>query len=124
MRRLWPDQIDLLAISLFYVAVIGVPVIGYWLMVADYRAYLRALRGALMIVKYHLKAIPHWARQETPGCLKSLGLRLPCVEADIKEAYRQRAEQLHPDRGGDRRRFALLKTQYEEAIAFIRELDS
>ena len=123
MHRPWPDQIDLLAISLFSFAVIGVPVIGYWLMVADYRAYLRALRGALMIVRYHLKSIPNWARRETPGCIKSLGLRLPCTEEEIKEAYRRRAEQLHPDRGGDRRRFALLKSQYEEAVDFIRDVD-
>lgn len=124
MRTHWPDQVDSLAISLFVLLVVGIPLVGYCLMVADVRAYLRALRGALVIVKYHFTSIPNWARRETPGCIRALGLRLPCTETDLKIAYHRLAEQLHPDRGGDRRKFAHLKTQFEESLKFVRELNS
>ena len=122
--RSWPDQVDSAAIAVFLLLVFGIPIVGYVLMVADIRAYLRALRGALVIVKFHFNSIPNWARRETPGCIKALGLRLPCTEAELKVAYRQLAEQLHPDRGGDRRKFARLKLNFEESLAFIRELNS
>ncbi len=92
-------------------------------MVLDIRAYLRALRGALIVVKNHLPHLPGWAKQHTPGCIRSLGLKLPCTEAEIKQAYRGLAEKLHPDRGGDRQRFLLLQRQLEEATRFIRERD-
>jgi len=121
MQRIWPDHLDYIAIGSFALLVVGIPAIGYLLMVADFRAYLRALRGALIIVQYHFQHIPLWARQETPACLKALGLRLPCSEEQLKVAYRKLAEQLHPDRGGDRKRFARLKAHYEEAATFIRE---
>ena len=124
MRPTWPDQVDSFAIGTFLLLIVGLPLVGYWLMVADFRAYLRALKGALVIVKYHFASIPNWARRETPACVKALGLRLPCSEEDVKEAYRQLAEQHHPDRGGDRKQFARLKSQYEEATRFIQEVNS
>jgi hypothetical protein len=122
--RHWPDQVDSFAIVGFIALWIGLPILGYWLMVADLRAYLRALKGALVVVKYHFSSIPNWARRETPACVKAMGLRLPCTEEDLKAAYRQLAEQHHPDRGGDRKLFARLKSQYEEATAFLRELNA
>lgn len=115
------DLIDVSAIVVYLVLVLGAPLIGYWLMVLDIRAYLRALKGALMVVKNHLPSIPEWAKQHTPGCIRSLGLQMPCSEDDVKRAYRRLAEELHPDRGGDRQKFMLLQSQFEEALQFLRE---
>lgn len=116
------DVIDRTAILLYLVLVIGLPLIGYWFMVIDVRAYLRALKGALMIVKNHIPGLPGWAKQHTPGSLRSLGLEMPCTEDEVKRAYRRLAETMHPDRGGDRRKFLLLQGQFEEAIGFVREM--
>ncbi len=66
-----------------------------------------------------LVGIPPWARQHTPRAIAALGLRLPCTEEDLKHAYRQRVKLLHPDRGGDERRFRLLQAQFEEAMAIV-----
>jgi curved DNA-binding protein CbpA len=51
-----------------------------------------------------------------------MGLRAPCTEEDVKRVYRCLAEQLHPDRGGDTRRFLLLQEQFEKALHYVREL--
>ena len=116
-----PDAFDLTLIVIYLAVVLGAPLLGYWFMVIDIRAYLRALRGALIVIRDHLPGIPDWAKKHTPGCIRSLGLDLPCTEQDIKRAYRLLAEELHPDRGGDRQRFMLLQKQFEEAIEYIRE---
>lgn len=121
LDRNWPDQIDQAAIGVFLLATVLVPLIGYWLMMVDIRAYLRALRGALVCVVHHFPHLPEWTRRETPRCLKALGLGLPCTEEDVKQAYRRRAEQLHPDRGGDRRRFHILQEQLEGSLQFLRD---
>ena len=115
------DALDKSAIAVYLCLVVALPLLGYWFMVIDIRAYLRALRGALIIVKNHLPGIPQWARQYTPGSIRALGLELPCTEEDIKRKYRQLAETLHPDRGGDRQKFMLLQKQFEEAVRFVRE---
>ena len=115
------DSVDLTVIGFYLFIVIGAPLLGYWFMVLDIRAYLRALKGALMVIKDHLPGVPEWAKQHTPGCIRSLGLDLPCTEQDVKRACRQLAEKLHPDRGGDRSRFMLLQKQFEEALKFIRD---
>ncbi len=120
-RADWPDEIDSMAVFVFLTLVVAGPLLGYWLLVVDIRAYMRALRGALIRVRNHLPHLPTWARQETPGCLRSLGLELPCSEAEVKRAYHKLAETLHPDRGGDRQRFLLLQEQFETAILFVRE---
>jgi hypothetical protein len=44
---------------------------------------------------------------------------LPCTVEDLKHAYRQRVKELHPDHGGDQRRFLILQAQFEEALAFV-----
>lgn len=115
------DAIDRTLILVYLLLVFGLPVIGYWLMIIDIRAYLRALKGALLIVKNHIVSLPEWAKQHTPGSLRSLGLEMPCTESEVKRAYRTLAEKMHPDRGGDRRQFLLLQSQFEEAIQFVRE---
>ena len=120
-RPVWPDVVDRSVIVLFLVGVILLPAIGYWCMVIDIRAYLRALRGAMIKVTNHFSRIPAWARLETPACLSALGLRLPCNEEDVKRAYRRKAELLHPDRGGDKAKFLILQRQSEQALEFLRE---
>ena len=113
--------IDVVAIVIYLSLVIGLPLIGYWFMVIDIRAYLRALKGMMIVVKNHLTEIPAWARQYTPGCIRSLGLEMPCSEEDIKKAYRTLAETMHPDRGGDRQKFMLLQREFEDALRFVRD---
>jgi curved DNA-binding protein CbpA len=46
---------------------------------------------------------------------------MPCTEDDVMRAYRKKVKRLHPDRGGDQRRFLVLQSDFEQAIAFIRE---
>jgi hypothetical protein len=88
--------------------------------VLDIRAYLRSLNRALSIVaKWSLPGIPDWARRETPRAVAAFGLRFPCTEEQLKQAYRKRVKQLHPDHGGDQRRFMLLQAQFEEALALV-----
>lgn len=117
------DFIDQAAILIYLVLAFGLPIMGYWLMVIDIRAYLRALKGALMIVKNHIPGLPAWAKQHTPGSLRSLGLDMPCTEDEVKRAYRKLADSMHPDRGGDRRKFLILQSQFEEAIEWVREVN-
>ena len=123
MFREWPDQIDITAMVIFFAVVLGLPLLGHWFMILDIRAYLRALRGALVRVTHVFHGLPDWARYQTPGCLRSLGLELPCTEEDVKTAYRNLAEKYHPDRGGDRRIFLRLQCQFEKSLEFIRELE-
>jgi len=117
----WPDRVDILGLILFLLAIVVLPLCGYWLTVLDVRAYLRALRGVLVRVSQPFSTTPSWLRDETPPCLRSLGLTLPCTEADVKHAYRQLAKELHPDRGGDIRRFLLLQEHLEQSCHFLRQ---
>jgi hypothetical protein len=119
--RAWPDWIDRAIIGTYCLGVLLLPLAGYWLMVLDIRAYLRALRGALVKVVFHFPNVPTWARYETPACLRALGLHLPCTAQDVKDAYLRLAERLHPDRGGDRRKFLQLTRNVEAAIQFLRD---
>ncbi len=112
-----------LLVLLFLAIVVGLPAFGYALTILDIRAYLRSLKGALMIVKNHIPSIPTWAKEYTPESLRSLGLEMPCTEASVKKAYRRLAEEMHPDRGGDRRTFLQLQSHFEEAIQFVRSVN-
>lgn len=123
MRSDWPDTVDISAIGLYAAILITLPFAGYALMVMDIRAYMRAMRRALVLVTYHFSSIPNWARQQTPPCLRALGLSLPCSSDDVKRAYRRRAERLHPDRGGDRQKFLILQRDFEASLAFLADLD-
>jgi hypothetical protein len=115
----WPDSIDATVTFAFLAAVVGVIVLGYVFMVLDYRAYLRSLRRALVKVVNYLPKIPEWAKVETPGCISALGLTMPCTEQDLLQAYRMKVVKLHPDRGGDKRRFLRLQQNFEEAMKFL-----
>ncbi len=124
-RNAWPDAVDRSAVLLFLAAVVLVPLFGYWLTILDLRRWRRALRGVLVRVARPFAApLPDWVDRETPPCLRALGLSLPCNEADVKEAYRRRAESLHPDRGGDVRRFLLLQQHLEQSLYYLRQTNS
>jgi hypothetical protein len=115
----WPNAIDLAATVAFFALVVLVPALGYLAMFRDFRTYLRSLSRVLVVARESLAGIPAWARDQTPRCVLALGLRMPCTEEDLKRAYRQRVKQLHPDHGGDQRRFLLLQSQFEQAMAFL-----
>ena len=118
------DPIDLLATAIFLAVVILVPLVGYVFMVLDFRAYLRSLRRGLILAAQAFAGMPAWARQHTPRSIAALGLQLPCTEEDLKRAYRERVMQLHPDRGGDQKRFMILQAQFEEALAILTAMNS
>ena len=120
-HHVWPTPFDLVVTIAFLALLIGIPALGYFFMVLDFRAILRRLRRGLIRVGYYLYDTPEWARAETPRSIKVLGLRLPCTEEDLKRAYRKRVKQLHPDHGGDERRFLLLQAQFEEAASDRRQ---
>ncbi len=116
----WPTTpLDSVATAIFLAAVILLPGVGYVFMVLDFRAYLRSLHRGLVRAGNYVAGIPDWARQDTPRAIAALGLRLPCTEEDLKRAYRQRVKLLHPDHGGDERRFLLLQAHFDEAMALI-----
>jgi hypothetical protein len=116
------DPIDLAATATFLALVLLVPLAGYVFMVLDFRAYLRSLKRGLVLASQAFAGIPAWARPYTPRAIAALGLRLPCTEEDLKRAYRQRVKLLHPDHGGDERRFLLLQAQFEEALVIVAEI--
>ena len=119
--RNWPDAIDWAIIVLFATIAFGLPLLGHWLAILDLRAYLRALRGMLVRASHVFPGMPAWARYHTPGCLLALGLKLPCTEEDAKRVYRELAQVHHPDRGGDREKFAILQRHFDNALEFLRE---
>ncbi len=115
----WPDGIDTAAILWYLAIAFGVPVLGYVCMVLDFRAYLRSLRRALVVVTGYRTDLPEWMRKHTPRCLLALGLVMPCTAEDVLAAYRRKVKTLHPDHGGDRREFLRLQAHFEEAMAFV-----
>jgi hypothetical protein len=121
LAKTWPDYADLLGIAGFLAAVVLLPIAGYWLTILDIRAYLRALRGALVRITSPSYSTPSWLDKETPPCLRALGLEWPCSEEDVKIAYHRMARELHPDHGGDIRRFLLLQQQLEQANHYVRQ---
>lgn len=116
----WPDGIDGTLTLLYLAVIIGVPLLGYLVMVLDFRRYLRSLRRAMVYVAQSVQTLPYWAIQEQPGCLAVFDLRLPCTEEDVMAAYRERVKELHPDRGGDLQAFLKLQKQFEQAMYLVR----
>jgi hypothetical protein len=115
----WPDSLDTAVTLAFLGSVLFVAVLGYVFMFLDYRAYLRSLGRALIIVINYLPHVPEWAKMETPRCLAALGLKMPCNQQELLQAYRERVKDLHPDRGGDKRCFLALQSNFEQAAAFL-----
>lgn len=116
----WPDSLDTAVTVLFVALVISVPALGYFFLICDVRAYLRRLRRALVAASNRWGGIPGWARPYTPPSIAALGLTMPCTETQLLEAYRERVKQLHPDLGGDARRFLRLQTHFENALTYLR----
>jgi hypothetical protein len=115
----WPNALDAAAITAFLLLVVLLPALGYVFMVLDIRAYLRSLSRGLVQVSHYVWGLPEWAKFETPRAIAAFGLRWPCNEDDLKRAYRRQVKRLHPDHGGDQRRFLLLQAQFEEALALL-----
>lgn len=115
----WPQPIDWLPLALFIALAVGLPVLGYLFLYWDLRRWRRSLRRALVRVARYLPDLPEWARRDTPRCVAALGLRMPCSEEQLKEAYRAKVKLLHPDHGGDKRRFLWLQSQFEEALVIL-----
>ncbi len=121
LARSWPDPFDLGVIAAYLSLVLLAVVAGYLCMAVDFRAYLRRIRGMLVIVANCLPEFPAWTREATPRCVSMFGLELPCTEADLLKAYRAQVKRLHPDRGGDRRKFLRLQSHFEEALRYLRQ---
>ncbi|MDG2382713.1 MAG: DnaJ domain-containing protein [Pirellulaceae bacterium] len=117
----WPTSLDIAAIVVFVAIVVLMPLIGFWLTSLDILAYLRALKGVLVKIAYPDFEIPAWLENETPPCLKALGLSLPCTEEELRHAYRQLAKKMHPDRGGDIQRFLMLQQHFEQSLSYLRQ---
>jgi hypothetical protein len=113
------DPLDTTIIVLFLAMVVLVPLAGYVFMVLDVRAYWRSLRRVMIVATQSFTGLPAWAKVYTPRCIAALGLQMPCTEEQLMQAYRQKVKELHPDHGGDERRFLILQAQFEEALTLI-----
>ena len=118
--RNWPSAFDWYVTCILIGGLLAIAVSGHVLIVLDVRAWIRSLRRALIVVTDQLPHFPRWARLQSPRCLTSLGVKLPCTEEQLLAAYRQKVKQLHPDRGGDRKRFMRMQADFEEALDLIR----
>ena len=116
----WPDGVDRALTGIYLAVILGLPLLGYVFMYLDFRRYLRSLRRALAVVARTVPVTPYWALRSRPVCLKALGLELPCTEEEVMAAYRDRAKELHPDRGGDLDEFLRLQKHFEQALLLVR----
>ncbi|MEM8946111.1 MAG: hypothetical protein AAGD11_13135 [Planctomycetota bacterium] len=117
----WPDGADRAVTAVYLLVIFGLPLAGYVIMYFDFRRYLRSLRRALVVVANAIPATPYWALRSRPQCLKVLELTLPCSEAEVMAAYREKAKELHPDRGGDLEDFLRLQRYFEQALLLVRK---
>jgi hypothetical protein len=115
----WPNSLDLVVTIAFLSLAFLLPALGFVFMAIDLRAHWRSLRRNVALVARRFSGIPDWARGDTPRAIAALGLRMPCTEEDLKRAYRTRVKKLHPDHGGDQRRFLLLQAHFEEALSIV-----
>lgn len=112
----WPDLIDSVVALGFLALMVVLPVAGYLFMAADIGAYLRSLRRHLVLVASLGQEVPWWAPRDHASCLQSFGLEHPFSEEDLMRAYRRKVKELHPDRGGDRKKFLRLQADFEQAL--------
>jgi hypothetical protein len=56
---------------------------------------------------------------DAPPCLAYFGLTANCTPDDVRKAYRCRAMELHPDRGGSEAEFVELQRNYEDALRIV-----
>lgn len=116
----WLDPYNGAAAVIFVVLFVAVPALGYVYMAVDFRAYLRSLRRSLVRVYTYVTHDPPWYRPAVPTCLTVFDLGAQCTEEQLKQAYFERVKLLHPDRGGDKKKFMRLQARFEEALAFVR----
>lgn len=116
--------LDSLGAVWFLAIAFGLPFLGWLAAVLDFRAYLRRLRGALVVVRRYTLDAPLWALRDRPACLEELGLTAGCTREEVMAAYRQRVKLVHPDRGGDRRQFDRLQQRFREAIQLVEDAES
>jgi hypothetical protein len=74
----------------------------------------------LVVVSQVAPVVPYWALLQRPTCLRTFDLQLPCTEAEVLAAYRERAKTMHPDRGGDLQQFLRLQKHFEAALKLVR----
>ncbi len=53
-----------------------------------------------------------------PEFLVTLGLLLPCSPEDVRQAYREKVRNAHPDRGGNVADFRAIQEAYEKALEY------
>jgi hypothetical protein len=121
LGHVWPDSLDSAALVAFFIAAIALPAAGYAFAVVDFRRWLRSLHRAISTIVYRDAGTPEWARPKVPRCVSVFGLGWPCSEEELTKAYRQKIKGLHPDRGGDERRFLMLQRYFEEALEMVRK---
>jgi hypothetical protein len=63
------------------------------------------------------KPVEHDGR---PDFLVTLGILLPCSEEDVKQAYRSKVHEMHPDTGGDAETFKQFQEAYQRALEYAR----
>lgn len=115
----YPDHIDWTIAITYLSLAFGLAALGYVCMALDFRAYLRSLRRALVVITGHRVELPEWIRKDTPRCILALGLTMPCTSADVLAAYRRKVKTMHPDVGGNRREFLRLQSHFEQAMALV-----
>lgn len=115
----WPDSLDSVITLAFLALVVLLPAAGYLLMAADIGAYLRSLRRQLVVVMRLGQETPWWAQRDPAGCLGTFGLNQPFTEEELMRAYREQVKRLHPDRGGDRKKFLRLQADFEQALKLV-----
>ena len=122
-KHVWPDSLDSVATAAFLLVAIALPLLGYVLAYVDFRRYLRSLRRAISTMVYRDMGTPESAQPKVPRCVAVFGLDWPTSEAELTQAYRRKIKKLHPDRGGDERRFLMLQRHFEEALVLVRKQD-
>jgi len=115
----YPDHIDWTIAITYLSLAFGLAALGYVCMALDFRAYLRSLRRALVVITGYRVELPEWIRKDTPRCILALGLTMPCTSADVLAAYRRKVKTMHPDVGGNRREFLRLQSHFEQAMALV-----
>ena len=113
------DGLDWTVTVIYLSLAFGLSALGYVCMALDFRAYLRSLRRALVVITGYRVELPEWARKDTPRCILALGLTMPCTATDVLAAYRRKVKTMHPDVGGSRREFLKLQSHFEHAMALV-----
>ncbi|MGQ0634842.1 MAG: DnaJ domain-containing protein [Planctomycetaceae bacterium] len=62
---------------------------------------------------------PAWS-EGRPDFMALLGLLPPYIEEDVHKAYKAKAIEWHPDRGGSKENFIRLQEAYENAMDFVK----